>query len=322
VGADFFGRAAHVDVADVGAQLLYDAGRFRHLLRILAVDLNGDGALIWIESGGFQCFSTVPLQSARRNELCTGQPRSADAAHQAAKGQIGDALHGRQHDWRGDPNVSDTGQGFGHGTGRALVRQSSSIPQFKGSPGVHMYIALLALGCMGPKTPPPGSTEIEVSGLPSEVQATIPMPAPPDNLPMPYGVALPVGAVPENDCQAAFQAAETFLVEAEAGSHRGLSAVAVEVAQRTSQLAVCEAFGSLRIPARVRAGDLNRWMAAWSLEQLPSLSEAQRPIVRETLVVYTDSARSAYFYVLAEAPEGSPWASHARWALVELKAAQ
>ena len=184
-----------------------------------------------------------------------------------------------------------------------------------------MTLILLLLACHRTQAPPSGSTELDLAfptaALEEARSHPVPMPAPPSNLPMPTGAFRPWIAEQATDCHLAFELAEAGL--------EILSRTPVEQAgsffERTEGLVLglkgCETDAVLRVPARVRAADLNRMAASWLAEHLAVVEEEA---LVEDLASLRSAAEAGYRGALIAADGESPWASHARWALVELQA--
>jgi len=184
-----------------------------------------------------------------------------------------------------------------------------------------MTFYLLLFACQHTQAPPSGSTELEMGFSMAAIEAAntrpVPMPAPPSNLPMPTGAFRPWSADQVTDCHLAFEAAEAGLgvlpktPREQAGS----------LFQKTEDLVLglkgCETDVVLRIPGRVRAADLNRMAANWLAEHF-DVGGAED--LAEDLAGLRDAAEAGYRGALIEADGESSWASHARWALVELEA--
>lgn len=94
-GTDLLGRAAHVDVNDVGAALLIQFGRFRHFHRIVTQDLHGSEAGFAGVIGFLQC-SGVLLQFGIGDYHFRYRQSRAESAAKLPKRLIGDAGHRRQ----------------------------------------------------------------------------------------------------------------------------------------------------------------------------------------------------------------------------------
>src|SRR5436309_1011515 len=124
------GGTAHVDVDQVGAQLLDELGGVAHAHRIGAVDLDGEGPLFFVEvhqgSGAF----AAPGEGLGGDELHTDHSHAPDPLQDAAEVLVGDPGHGSQ-DQRGVHRDSADAKGLGHRPSRLdqETKTSASYPK-------------------------------------------------------------------------------------------------------------------------------------------------------------------------------------------------
>jgi hypothetical protein len=128
VGAHLLAGAAEVEVDDVGTGFL-DAGcRLGHGLGVPAVDLDGDGVLVGVETRHHLGAGHAAAQGLAGDELGDGEADGADAPHEPAEAEVGDPLHRREHEVRLDADVADLEVKREHGAKvpprRAIVKGS------------------------------------------------------------------------------------------------------------------------------------------------------------------------------------------------------
>ncbi len=87
--------ASHVDVDDVGAELLDDGAAVGHLLGVAPEDLNRDRPLFLGVLRVFQRAIDAADQALRADHLGDDEAAAAVALHQAAERRVGHARHGR-----------------------------------------------------------------------------------------------------------------------------------------------------------------------------------------------------------------------------------
>ena len=100
-------RAAHVDVDDVGAHALDDAGSISHLCGIAAEDLDGDRPFFLGVLGVLERAVDAPDEPFGADHLGDDQTAAPLALHQAAKRGVGHAGHRRDTDGRGERDLAD-----------------------------------------------------------------------------------------------------------------------------------------------------------------------------------------------------------------------
>ena len=104
---DLRDRATHVDVDDVGAELLDDLRRVGHLLGIAAEDLDRDGPLFL----GVLRVLERPVDAAHQafgaHHLAHDEPASALPLDEAAERRVRHARHGRDGERRRQLKIAD-----------------------------------------------------------------------------------------------------------------------------------------------------------------------------------------------------------------------
>jgi len=134
---------------------------------------------------------------------------------------------------------------------------------------------------------------------------------------MPTGAFRPWSAEQATDCHVAFEAAEGGLERLAQIPVEQASLLFEQIEALVLGLKGCETDSSLRVPARVRAADLNRLAANWLAEHITTVD---KEALADDLSALRSAAEAGYRGALIAADGESPWASHARWALVELEA--